>query len=119
MLHAHIAQVGRDAGAVAVALYDYATESAWSLRGERPFHAASTIKTAILFGLYDAITRGELPAAATLHVRNRFLSAADGEPFRVATDRDANADVHAAIGRLMPVRDLATHMITTSSNLAT
>ena len=119
MLHAHIAQIGRDAGAIAVALYDYATETAWSLRGERSFHAASTIKTAILFGLYDAIERGEWPAAATLHVRNRFLSAADGESFRVATDRDANADVHAAIGRLMPVRDLATHMITTSSNLAT
>jgi beta-lactamase class A len=121
MLRSQVEQIGTDAGAttIAVALYDYAAETAWSLRGERPFHAASTIKTAVLFGLFDAIERGELPADAELHVRNRFLSAADGEPFRVATGRDANAEVHDAIGGLMPVRDLAFHMITTSSNLAT
>jgi beta-lactamase class A len=121
MLRSQVEQIGDDAGAatVAVALYDYEGETAWSLRGERPFHAASTIKTAVLFGLFDAIERGELPADAVLHVRNRFLSAADGAPFRVATDRDANAEVHDAIGKLMPVRDLAYHMITTSSNLAT
>lgn len=121
MLRTQIAQIADDAGAatVAVALYDYASETAWSLRGERRFHAASTIKTVVLFGLFDAIERGALPERAVLHVRNRFLSAADGEPFRVATDRDANADVHDAIGRLLPVRELAHHMITTSSNLAT
>ena len=121
MLRTQIAQIGREAGAetIAVALHDYDGETAWSLRGDRSFHAASTMKVAVLFALFDAFERGTLPAAAVLHVRNRFLSAADGAPYRVATDRDANADVHAAIGRLMPVRDLAHHMITTSSNLAT
>ena len=121
MLRRQVEQIGADAGAadVAVALYDYGGEAAWSLRGERSFHAASTIKTAVLLGLFDAVDRDELPADAVLHVRNRFLSAADGEPFRVVTDRDANADVHRSIGRLRPVRDLAYHMITTSSNLAT
>ncbi|MEP0546068.1 MAG: serine hydrolase [Rhodothermales bacterium] len=121
MLQTQIAQIGREAGAetIAVALHDYDGETAWSLRGDRPFHAASTMKVAVLFALFDAFERGTLPASAVLHVRNRFLSAADGAPYRVATDRDANADVHAAIGRLMPVRELARHMITTSSNLAT
>ena len=54
-----------------------------------------------------------------LHVRNRFFSAADGSPFRVSAERDANAEVHAAIGKMMRIRELADHMITTSSNLAT
>jgi len=54
-----------------------------------------------------------------LHVRNRFRSAADGEPFRVAADRDANSEVHASIGKMMLIGDLAHHMIATSSNLAT
>jgi beta-lactamase class A len=52
-------------------------------------------------------------------VRNRFLSLVEGRPFRVAEDRDANADVHAALGRTLTVRELAEHMIVTSSNLAT
>ena len=121
MLRNTIVQIGREAGveAIAVALHDYDGETAWSLRGDRTFHAASTMKVAVLFALFDAFERGTLPASTVLHVRNRFLSAAAGAPYRVATDRDANADVHAAIGRLMPVRDLARHMITTSSNLAT
>jgi beta-lactamase class A len=43
----------------------------------------------------------------------------DGHPFRVTADRDANAAVHAAIGKMMRVTDLSLHMIATSSNLAT
>jgi beta-lactamase class A len=54
-----------------------------------------------------------------VHVRNRFLGTVDGRPFRVAEDRDANAEVHAAIGRMLTVHELAEHMIVTSSNLAT
>ncbi len=121
MLRSHIAQIGQKAGAeaIAVALHDYDGETAWSVRGDRPFHAASTMKVAVLFALFDAFEQGTLPEDAVLHVRNRFLSVSDGTPFRVGTDRDANADVHAAIGKLLPVRDLAYHMITTSSNLAT
>ena len=40
-------------------------------------------------------------------------------PFRVLADRDANSEVHAAIGKMMRVSELALHMIATSSNLAT
>ncbi len=121
MLRKQIERIAGDAGAeaVAVAFYDYASDAAWSLRGDRPFHAASTIKVAVLFALFEAFEQGALPPDAVLHVRNRFLSVVDGEPYRVGSERDGNGDVHAAIGRLMPVRDLAYHMITTSSNLAT
>jgi len=52
-------------------------------------------------------------------VRNRFLSAYDGSPYRVRLDRDANPDVHREVGRTLRVSELADAMITTSSNLAT
>ena len=54
-----------------------------------------------------------------MHVRNRFLSIVENIPFRVESDRDANSAVHNAIGKMMRVDELAYHMITTSSNLAT
>jgi beta-lactamase class A len=58
-------------------------------------------------------------AQSRVHVRNRFRSAYDGSPFRVARERDANAEVHQHVGSTMRVSELALHMIATSSNLAT
>jgi beta-lactamase class A len=116
-----VAGIGSDAGArsVAVAFHDYETRTAWSYRGDEWFHAASTIKVAVLIGVFGAIARGELALAARVHVRNRFLSVADGSSFRVGSSRDANGAVHREIGRTMKVAELARHMIVTSSNLAT
>lgn len=121
MLRHQIAKIGRDAGArsIATAYFDFDTETSWSYRGEQWMHAASTIKVAILIALYEAVAEGRFPLEARLHVRNRFLSAVDGTPFRVSSERDANAEVQAAIGKSMRLRELALHMISTSSNLAT
>src|SRR3954467_2947204 len=117
----YLARTERESGARAIAVGVFDTESGASLeyQADRWFHAASTIKVAILAGVYAAIHEGRWPPHARLHVRNRFFSAADGSLFRVAAERDANAEVHAAIGKMMRIRELAHHMITTSSNLAT
>ena len=105
-------------GSIGISVFDYLSGFAWDLDGDRWFHAASTIKIAILAGLFDAIERGRFTLESRLHVRNRFMSALGREPFRVDTRRDADADVHAAIGKTMRVGDLARHMIVRSSNLA-
>ncbi len=105
--------------ALAISVYDYETRVAWSAEGDRWFHAASTIKLAVLVALFTAVEQGRFALDWRLHVRNRFLSLVDGLPFRVSPTRDADAEVHAAIGRTMRLCDLATHMITRSSNLAT
>ena len=120
-LGAAIRRIERDAGAraIGVALFDSETGATFTHHGDRWFHAASTIKLAILLGVYRAIHVGELIPRARLHVRNRFFSAADGQTFAVAADRDANATVQSAVGRMMRVSELAHHMIATSSNLAT
>ena len=101
------------------ALYDYQTGTAWAHDGGRWFHAASTIKVAILAALYAAFDARGISAWDRLHVRNRFFSAAGGEPYRILAARDSDAEVHASIGRTMRIGDLARHMIAVSSNLAT
>jgi beta-lactamase class A len=106
-------------GALGVSVYDYLSGFEWSREGGRWFHAASTIKVAVLAALFDSIERGRFKLDWRLHVRNRFLSAADGQPFRVDKGRDADSAVHAALGTTMRLSELARHMIVTSSNLAT
>jgi beta-lactamase class A len=120
-LRRQITSIGAEAGAsaVAVAFYDYTHHTGWEYQAERWFHAASTIKVPVLLGVFAAIDQGRLQPYSRVHVRNRFLSAADGSPYRVEASRDSNSEVHAAVGRTMQIRELARHMIVTSSNLAT
>jgi beta-lactamase class A len=120
-LHVRLDALERRAGArsLAVAVYDTHTRLSFRRHSERWFHAASTIKVAILLGVYASIHHGWLLPQSRVHVRNRFMSAVDATPFRVLADRDANSEVHDAIGKMMRVTDLALHMIATSSNLAT
>lgn len=120
-LFEQIARIHEQSGAKAIALayYDYASESGMGIHADRWFHAASTIKVPILVALFGAIEKGRFRHDDRLHVRNRFYSVIDGEPFKVGTARDANASVHRALGKTMKIEQLAEHMITTSSNLAT
>ena len=120
-LESRIEEIAKEVGGegLAVSLYDYETGLQWSRRGDRWFHSASTIKVAVLLALFGAIDAGRFTLDSRLHVRNRFLSLVDRTPFRVAAGRDADKEVHAAIGKTMRIGDLARHMIVTSSNLAT
>ncbi len=120
-LRNEIARIEKDSGAkaIAVALHDLETGFELRYNPDRWFHAASTIKVPILLGAFAAIDRGDLLPHSRVHVRNRFLSIMENIPFRIESDRDANSAVHNAIGKMMRVDELAYHMITTSSNLAT
>jgi beta-lactamase class A len=120
-LREQIEKIERDSGAkaIAVAMRDAETGLELHSNGDRWFHAASTIKVPILLGVFAAIDRGELLPHSRVHVRNRFLSVVENIPFRVESGRDSNSAVHNAIGKMMRVDELAYHMITTSSNLAT
>jgi beta-lactamase class A len=120
-LRARLAELEKRSGckALGLALYDGETRASFGYRADRWFHAASTIKLAILLAVFGEIHRGGLVPQSRLHVRNRFISAYDGSPFRVNADRDANAEVQDAIGKTMRISELALHMIATSSNLAT
>jgi len=107
------------ARAIAVGLHDFETDFRFSLRGDRWFHAASTIKVAVLLAVFRAADEGRLQLDDSLHVRNRFFSAADGTVFRVSPDRDAAPELYQSIGRTAKICTLAHTMISGSSNLAT
>ena len=121
-LRAKVRAIADKGGArnVAVAYHDYETETGWSYRGDEWFHAASTIKVPVLLGVFRAVEDRRITLLARVHVRNLFDSVVeDGGTFRVAASRDANSEVPRNIGKTMRVQELAHHMITTSSNLAT
>jgi beta-lactamase class A len=105
--------------ALAVAVHDRHTGLQFGYRPARWFHAASTIKLGVLLGVFASVHRGKYLPQSRLHVRNRFRSAYDGSSFRVLSERDADSEVQAAIGKTMRLNELARNMIIRSSNLAT
>jgi len=109
----------RKARAIAVAVHDLQSGLRFSLLGDRWFHAASTIKVAVLLAVFRAADEGRLHLDDSLHVRNRFISAADGSPFRLSPDSDAMPDLYQLAGRTAKISTLAEGMIASSSNLAT
>jgi beta-lactamase class A len=102
-----------------IAFYDSETTTQWSYNADAWFHAASTMKLAVLLGVYRQVVRGEMADDEPVHVRNKFLSIVDRRPFKLEISRDGDPEVYANLGRTMTVRQLAYHMITTSSNFAT
>ena len=105
--------------AYAVALVDYENGFRFAINAERRFHAASTIKVAILLAICKAIDDGRVRPNDTLHVRNRFLSAIDQTPFRLEAESDGYPELYQLIGCTAKISDLTEWMIVSSSNLAT
>ncbi len=105
--------------ALAVNVHDFESGRQFSQEDDRWFHAASTMKVAMLLALFAAAESGGARLEDRLHVRNRFRSIADRSIFNIARDRDADPTVHRRIGRSMKLIELAHPMITRSSNLAT
>lgn len=120
-LYRNVLQLRREHGLeeLGISFYDAETTIQWSYNADRYFHAASTMKLAVLLAVFRQVDRGELQLNAPVHVRNRFTSIVNQEPFMLDLGRDADPDVHGHLGRTLTVRELAYWMITKSSNLAT
>lgn len=114
-------QIAREAKtpALAVALRDLESGSEFNFDAHRIFHAASTIKVAVLLAVFKACDDGRVRLDDPLHVRNRFLSAADESPFKLDQESDGFPQLYRSVGRTAKVGHLADVMITSSSNLAT
>jgi len=105
--------------ALGIAFYDCETTLQWAYNADAPFHAASTMKLAVLLAVQRQITRGELAADAPVHVRNKFVSIVERRPYMLDVNRDGDPELYAHLGRTMTVDELAYQMITRSSNFAT
>jgi beta-lactamase class A len=102
-----------------ISFYDAETTIQWSYNADHYFHAASTMKLAVLLGVMRQVEREEISLDSPVHVRNRFTSIVNQEPFMLDLGRDADPDVYGHLGKTLTVRELAYWMITKSSNLAT
>ncbi len=105
--------------ACAVSVLDYGGGFRFDQEGDRLFHAASTIKVAILLAVVKAVDEGRAGWSDPLHVRNRFLSIADAGAFSIDSTSDGYPALYRSVGRTAKISELADSMITSSSNLAT
>lgn len=104
---------------IAIAYYDL-RDGTSLLKNERVvFHAASTMKVPVMFGIFEAASRGALRLDQPVRVRNEFTSIFDGSSFAVDPKEDSDAEVYGMIGKDVPLDVLVRHMIVRSSNLAT
>ena len=87
--------------------------------GDKSFHAASTMKVAVMIELFRQARAGALSLDDTLAVRNEFHSIVDGSPYALSEGEDSDKEIYAATGRTLTLRQLCEAMITISSNFAT
>ncbi len=113
------ARIDRDSAVVAVAYYDPVTGDTLLIEGLRRYHAASTMKVAVLIELARRIDAGELAWDQPIQVRNNFASLVDGSPFQLNLSDDSDSTLYEETGHELTIARLARLMITRSSNLAT
>jgi beta-lactamase class A len=115
-IESEIAKSGAD---VAVAFCTLDGRSQWFLHADAPFHAASTMKVAVLIELYRQVHEGKVKLGDPLAVRNEFRSLVDGSLYTLDPADDSETDLYRALGESRTLGQLSELMITVSSNLAT
>ncbi|MEO6210649.1 MAG: serine hydrolase [Gemmatimonadaceae bacterium] len=104
---------------VGVAYHRLGSSDTLYLNSDASFHAASTMKVPIMVQLFRRVDAGGLSLDYPLLLVNQFGSIVDGSPYSLEESVDSDSSLYQLVGTRVPVRDLITHMITRSSNLAT
>jgi beta-lactamase class A len=116
-IEARIAQLpGAEVG---LAYHKLGTGDSLYLDADASFHAASTMKVPIMIQLFRRVDAGGLSLDYPLLLVNQFGSIVDGSPYSLDETDDSDSAMYKLVGSRVTVRDLITHMITRSSNLAT
>jgi beta-lactamase class A len=90
-----------------------------AIGADSSFHAASTMKIAIMIQVFRDAEAGRLALGQEIIVRNQFASIADGSPYALDPKDDSDSGMYDLVGHSVTVRDLTLRMIQRSSNLAT
>jgi beta-lactamase class A len=91
----------------------------WSVRPDDVFHAASTMKVAVMIELFHQVQQGKVSLDDKIVVDNEFRSIVDGSPYKLSAADDSEADLYRSEGQSRTLRDLCELMITASSNFST
>jgi beta-lactamase class A len=104
---------------VGVAFRDLESGREVAINPTASFHAASTMKVAVMLEVYRQAREGRLKLDEPVPVKNEFKSIADGSTFSVSPTDDSEPTLYKKIGGTETMRELLRLMITESSNLAT
>lgn len=110
----------RESGA-AVGLYfrDLTRPDSLAIGADQRFHAASTMKIAVMIQVFRDADARRLSLRDPITVTNSFRSIADSSAFELVPTEDSDSTLYRRIGERVNVLDLVELMITVSSNLAT
>lgn len=102
-----------------VAYRDLGTGEETLIDADSAFHAASTMKVAVMARLFRVAERGRLSLEDSVRVTNRFASIYDSSVYRLSPGEDSDTTLYEKVGQRVPIRELIRRMIARSSNLAT
>lgn len=115
-----IEQLIRASGAeVAVAARTLDGKDELMIEPDKVFHAASTMKVAVMIELFNQVKTGTLRLDDPLTVKNQFHSIVDGSVYHLDVKSDSDEELYRSIGQPVTLEQLCERMITVSSNLAT
>ena len=83
------------------------------------FHAASTMKVAVMTAVFTMIEERKLKLTDSIRVVNSFRSIVDSSSFSLDIREDSGDKLYSELGKNVTVERLLNEMITVSGNLAT
>jgi len=104
---------------VGIAYLNLETDETLVYNAYEMFHAASTMKTPVMFQLFRMRDNGEINLDDPVLVRNSFTSIVDGSEFSLPMGSVEDEILYPHVGEELPYLELIDKMITYSSNLAT
>ncbi|WP_353182256.1 serine hydrolase [Parapedobacter lycopersici] len=106
-------------GRFAYAFLDLQTGERMDYRSDERFHAASTMKTAVVAAAFGQQAQGKLALTDSVVVYNQFKSIVDNSTYSLRPENDSEQLLYSQVGKKVTWGDLLYRMITESSNLAT
>jgi len=106
-------------GSLAVAFKNLETDESLLINEKETFHAASTMKTAVMFEVFKQAEKGIYNLNDSVMIKNEFKSIVDNSIYSLDISEDGGEELYKSIGKKKTIFDLIYDMITVSSNLAT
>jgi beta-lactamase class A len=106
-------------GNFAVAFKDLSTGQEFLMNAHESFHAASTMKTALLIETFKQASEHKFSLSDSILIHNDFKSIVDGSTYSMDSANDGEQDLYLRIGSKLPIENVLYRMITKSSNFST
>jgi beta-lactamase class A len=112
-------ELSKQEGTFAVAFKDLSTGKELLINDTVTFHAASTMKTAVLVEVYKQAAERKFSLSDSLVIKNEFKSIVDGSLFTLDSTDDSETELYKHIGEKRTISFLLYQMIIVSSNFST